>query len=65
LINPSSPNSPTELATNVMTSDNTYTYTPTSDLAVGGQWRINLVQERSDGGEQILAQSEYFEVEAG
>jgi hypothetical protein len=65
LINPASPNSPTELATNVMTSDNTYTYTPTSDLAVGGQWRINLVQERSDGGEQILAQSEYFEVEAG
>jgi hypothetical protein len=48
-----------------MTSSNTYTYTPDSDLAVAGQYRINLVQERSDGGEQILAQSEYFEVEAG
>lgn len=48
-----------------MTSDNTYTYTPTTDLEEGDQWRINLVQERSDGGEQILAQSEYFEVEGG
>jgi hypothetical protein len=48
-----------------MTSDNSYTYTPDSDLAAAGQYRINFVQERSDGGEQILAQSEYFEVEAG
>lgn len=48
-----------------MTSDNTYTYTPSSDLTTGGQWRINLIQQRSDGGEQILAQSEYFDVEAG
>jgi hypothetical protein len=65
LISPSAPNSPIELATNVETSSNSYTYTPESDLQVGDQWRINLVQERSDGGEQILAQSEYFEVEAG
>lgn len=49
----------------VLTSENSYTYTPSSDLAVGDGYRINLVQVNSDGGEQILAQSDEFEVEQG
>jgi hypothetical protein len=45
----------------VDTSDGSYTYTPSSDLTAGSDWRVNLVA--NDGG--ILAQSDYFTVEEG
>ena len=48
-----------------MTSDGSYTYTPTSDLAAADQYRVNLVQQTEGNSERILAQSDYFEVEAG
>ena len=54
-----------EIATGVMTSENSYTYTPDSDLAAADQYRINLVQQTEGQSERILAQSDYFEVKAG
>ncbi|KAK1925319.1 hypothetical protein DB88DRAFT_483541 [Papiliotrema laurentii] len=61
LIDPSKPNSPITIAQNVKTSDDSYIYTPSSDLAAGNQWRVNVVSDQ--GG--ILAQSDYFAVTEG
>ena len=63
LISPNIPNAPTTLAKEVNTADGSYTYTPTSYVAVGQQYRVNFISTSSQAG--ILAQSDYFEVKQG
>ncbi|EIW73595.1 hypothetical protein M231_04201 [Tremella mesenterica] len=61
LITPQDPNTPINITSNVDSSSGQYTYTPPSDLAVGGNYRVNIVSP--NGG--ILAQSDYFNVTQG
>ena len=63
VINPASPNSPQTIAQGVKTSDGSYIWSPSSALAAGQQWRVNLVGGSNTQG--ILAQSDYFEVKQG